>query len=141
MEALGGGSHHIWLWLNSAGFNSQRRRRSERQRRQRASSDSSSKSATNAAASHRFPLKQALTAGSLALAGDTIAQFRGGLRKPKDADRSLIDSDDPPKVFHLLISALTLTADKFRNSIRLRTQFVVILAVRIYLYQLVLKLC
>lgn len=105
MEALGGGgSSHFWLWLNSGGFHSQRRRKSERQRRQRASSGSSSEAAANASASPRFPLKQALTASSLALAGDTIAQLRNRLKNPKHADQSLLDSDDPPKDIGTLLA-------------------------------------
>lgn len=70
MDALGGSCS----WWTTHPFN-HLRRRGQRNKNHKASSSSSESSAqTNV--SHRFPLKQALTAGTLALTGDTIAQLR-----------------------------------------------------------------
>ena len=69
MEALGGGLGG--LWNSNHPF---------RKRPKKPDSKSKSKSSDSAAATGRagyqFPLKQAVTAGSLAFAGDTIAQLR-----------------------------------------------------------------
>ncbi|KNA17406.1 hypothetical protein SOVF_080220 [Spinacia oleracea] len=72
MDALGGSS-----WWSTHPFNQFRQRGTKhRGERNNKCNDSSSDSAAQSTASHRFPLKQAVIAESLALAGDTIARLR-----------------------------------------------------------------
>ncbi|KAH7577076.1 hypothetical protein JRO89_XS01G0201300 [Xanthoceras sorbifolium] len=92
MDALGGGSAGFFGWNflhgKSKPSKSQRRRQSK-------SSDSAD---ATGGAGYRFPLKQAATAGSLALTGDTIAQLIGRWRKDKVLKQhSLSRSDDSDK--------------------------------------------
>ena len=70
----GAGGGHGGLWWRP--FESQKR-----QGRRRSSKPSDSVDRTNGGGGYRFPLKQALTAGSLAFAGDTIAQLSERYRK------------------------------------------------------------
>ncbi|XP_057461231.1 protein sym-1 [Actinidia eriantha] len=74
MGALSGGNGGLW-GLPPFHFNQRRRNR-------RKSKPSDSADATGGTG-YQFPLKQAVTAGSLALAGDTIAQLRGRWVKNK----------------------------------------------------------
>ncbi|KAI4333930.1 hypothetical protein L6164_018679 [Bauhinia variegata] len=89
MDAIGGGIYGLWNWNpfpeKSNSFRSRRRQRIE--------SNSGSLGSANAArgTGYRFPLKQAVTAGSLALAGDTIAQLRERWRRA-NKQRSISDS-------------------------------------------------
>jgi hypothetical protein len=90
MDALGGGLGGIWS-LNYP-F------------RRRAKHGSKSKSSDSVEATSRaglrFPLKQAVIAGSLALSGDTIAQLTERWRKAKalNHEQSLSDPDGFSKV-------------------------------------------
>ena len=79
----GAGGGHGGLWWRP--FESQKRQG----RRRRSSKPSDSVDRTTSGGGYRFPLKQALTAGSLAFAGDTIAQLSERYRKRN----SLSDSD------------------------------------------------
>ncbi|KAA8524966.1 hypothetical protein F0562_011396 [Nyssa sinensis] len=81
MDALGRGGGHGGFW-GMRPFHSQRR--------SRGSKPSDSVDATGGAG-YRFPLKQAVTAGSLALTGDTIAQLRGRWTKKKSLERQSLD--------------------------------------------------
>ncbi|KAK9689967.1 hypothetical protein RND81_09G094800 [Saponaria officinalis] len=75
MDVLGGGGGGAW-WSHHP-FNDHRRRikrRGERNRKQKASSESTAPNSVGKPG-FRFPIKQALTAGSLAFAGDSIAQL------------------------------------------------------------------
>lgn len=79
MHALGGGGHGgFWGWDSIP-------KKPEQQRKRFDSKSSSSVEATGGPG-FRFPLKQAVTAGSLALTGDTIAQLRERWRKAKTLD-------------------------------------------------------
>lgn len=90
MEALGGGGFLHW------NFSQQRAKPFKSQRRKSKSSDSAE---ATGGAGYSFPLKQAATAGSLALTGDTIAQLIQRWRKHKDSEqRSLTRSEDSDKV-------------------------------------------
>ncbi|XP_048138099.1 protein Mpv17 isoform X2 [Rhodamnia argentea] len=79
MGALSGGCGHGWLW----GWNGTSKNEGSSRRRRRSSKPSESVESTGRAA-RRFPLKQAATAGSLALAGDTIAQVMERLRRKRE---------------------------------------------------------
>ncbi|XP_059663275.1 uncharacterized protein LOC132308974 [Cornus florida] len=68
MDALGGGG--------GDGFWGMRPFRSEQGKGRRRSKPSDDSAEPTGGAGYRFPLKQAVTAGSLALTGDTIAQLR-----------------------------------------------------------------
>ncbi|KAJ7948350.1 Peroxisomal membrane protein MPV17 [Quillaja saponaria] len=78
MDAIGGGQWGLWNW-NSLPWES---KPSRRQRRRGSGSDSESLGSVDAT-NYRFPFKQAVTAGSLALTGDTIAQLSDRFRKAK----------------------------------------------------------
>ncbi|KAL6986812.1 hypothetical protein U1Q18_043211 [Sarracenia purpurea var. burkii] len=69
MDALSGGTGGFWGLLP---FHSQQSRRSKR----KGSSKPVDSTDCTGGTGFRFPLKQAVTAGSLALTGDTIAQLR-----------------------------------------------------------------
>ncbi|KAJ0051590.1 hypothetical protein Pint_02452 [Pistacia integerrima] len=86
MEALGGGSGGILGW------NFLRRKAKPRNSGSRNSKSSDSVEATGRAG-YRFPLKQAVTAGSLALTGDTIAQLIDRWRKDKALKQHPLHSD------------------------------------------------
>ncbi|KAJ4729625.1 Peroxisomal membrane protein MPV17 [Melia azedarach] len=89
MEALGGGGFLHW------NFSQQRAKPFKSQRRKSKSSDSAE---ATGGAGYSFPLKQAATAGSLALTGDTIAQLIQRWRKHKASEqRSLTRSEDSDK--------------------------------------------
>ncbi|XP_057954620.1 protein SYM1 [Malania oleifera] len=91
MDALGGcgGSHGGWWW-------SWRRRRPRPFRSQQRQSKASGSVEAAGNDGHRFPFKQALTAGSLALTGDTIAQLRERWMRRNSSPKidSLSHSDD-----------------------------------------------
>lgn len=72
MKDLIGGIGGFWKWPP---FDSQRRRRNRRKDSRR-SKPSDWSDSTGGVDDFQFPLRQALTAGALALAGDTIAQLR-----------------------------------------------------------------
>ncbi|KAF8007867.1 hypothetical protein BT93_K1761 [Corymbia citriodora subsp. variegata] len=85
MGALSGGcGGHGGLWAWNGG--PWRNEGSSRPRRRSSKPSDSVESAGGAA--RRFPLKQAATAGSLALAGDAIAQVRERLRRRKREEGS-----------------------------------------------------
>ncbi|KMT01974.1 hypothetical protein BVRB_9g208970 [Beta vulgaris subsp. vulgaris] len=101
MDALGNS------WWSSHPFNHFRRRarkqRGERNKNQKASS---SESSAQANPSFRYPLKQAVTAGSLALTGDTIAQLRHRWTQIPDSHTLSHPSDDTPKdLIQILLSS------------------------------------
>ncbi|GAB2234771.1 hypothetical protein Drorol1_Dr00004036 [Drosera rotundifolia] len=94
MNALSGagGGFPWWRHHNSSPQN-------HRQRRRRQNSNNSSSNSVDSAGGggvgFLFPLKQALTAGSLAVAGDTMAQVRERLKgMEKKKDETGIDSGD-----------------------------------------------
>ncbi|KAB1210210.1 PXMP2/4 family protein 4 [Morella rubra] len=89
MEALGGGLGGLW----NLNFPFRKRPKSG------SKSKSSDSAETIGRGGFHFPLKQAATAGSLALAGDTIAQLRARMRKGKALEQhSLSDSHGFTKV-------------------------------------------
>lgn len=91
MEALGGGLGGLW------GLNSPFRKRADTG--SKSNSKSSDSVEATGRAGHGFPLKQAATAGSLALAGDTIAQLGERWRKGKVLNQnSVSDSHGFTKV-------------------------------------------
>ncbi|KAI6673175.1 hypothetical protein NL676_001081 [Syzygium grande] len=83
MGALSGGGGcgggHGGLW----GWNGPWRNEGSSRRPRRRSSKPSDSAEPAGSVARRFPLKQAATAGSLALAGDTIAQVRERLRRKR----------------------------------------------------------
>ncbi|KDP35048.1 hypothetical protein JCGZ_11209 [Jatropha curcas] len=86
MEALGGGNGgFFWGW-----------NREIRKRKPYSCKSNASKSYDGVAGGrHQFPLKQAVTAGSLALAGDTIAQVRDRwLNNKASMQNSVLPSND-----------------------------------------------
>ncbi|GMG98515.1 hypothetical protein Nepgr_000355 [Nepenthes gracilis] len=93
MDALGCGGHGFLWWHRR--FPSHLRGGGERDKSCNASSESAQ--AAPGGAGYRFPLKQAVTAGSLALAGDTIAQLEERLRNRRKEELSLSDSDNSNK--------------------------------------------
>ncbi|XP_034701072.1 protein Mpv17-like [Vitis riparia] len=90
----GAGGGHGGLWWRP--FESQKRQG----RRRRSSKSSDSVDRTTSGGGYRFPLKQALTAGSLAFAGDTIAQLSERYRKRN----SLSDSGFSKDIMWMLCS-------------------------------------
>ncbi|CAB4303700.1 unnamed protein product [Prunus armeniaca] len=79
MNALGGGGlGGLWGWNPSP-----RKPKQQRKRRFDSKSQSSNSVEATGGAGHWFPLKQAATAGSLALTGDTIAQLSQRWTKAK----------------------------------------------------------
>nr|XP_011466980.1 PREDICTED: protein Mpv17 isoform X1 [Fragaria vesca subsp. vesca] len=79
MHALGGGGYGgFWGWDSIP--------KKPKQQRKRFDSKSSSSVEATGGPGFRFPLKQAVTAGSLALTGDTIAQLRERWRKARTLD-------------------------------------------------------
>ncbi|KAK6238409.1 hypothetical protein QUC31_003878, partial [Theobroma cacao] len=87
MEALGGNGA-FWGWTLPD-------IRSKKKRFQSKSKSSDSTAEATGAGGYRLPLKQAVTAASLALTGDTIAQLSDRWRKQK---QSLSGSSDTSKV-------------------------------------------
>ncbi|PPS10957.1 hypothetical protein GOBAR_AA09686 [Gossypium barbadense] len=92
MEALGGNGA-FWGWKLPEIRNTKRPFPSKSK-----SSDSSAES--TGSRGYRFPLKQAVTASSLALTGDTIAQLSSHWRKRKD---SISGSSDTSKEGHWVL--------------------------------------
>ncbi|GAB2274701.1 hypothetical protein Dimus_009472 [Dionaea muscipula] len=92
MDALSGGAHGFSWWYHRP--SSPRRRRNGRERGGSCDASSESVEPVGARAGFQFPLKQALTAGSLALVGDTIAQVRERLRGLQKQELRSPDSDD-----------------------------------------------
>lgn len=84
MEALGGGLGGLW------GLNSPFRKRADT--RSKSNSKPSDSVEATGRAGYRFPLKQAVTAGSLALAGDTIAQLSERWRKGKALNQNSVSN-------------------------------------------------
>ncbi|PPD86866.1 hypothetical protein GOBAR_DD16202 [Gossypium barbadense] len=95
MEALGGNCA-FWGWKLPEIRNTKRPFPSKSK-----SSDSSAES--TGSRGYRFPLKQAVTASSLALTGDTIAQLSSHWRKRKD---SISGSSDTSKGFGLWVDQI-----------------------------------
>ena len=81
MDAIGGG---LWNW-NPLPF-----RARQRPRRNQSNSDSFGSVESAGGTGYKFPLKQAVTAASLALAGDTIAQLRDSWKKAEATKQSSI---------------------------------------------------
>lgn len=125
MRALGGGGHGgLWGWDSLP--------KKPKQQRKRFDSKSSNSVEATGGPGFRFPLKQAVTAGSLALTGDTIAQLRERWRKAKTSDQQsssspnsqvseislififisilwgLLSEKNVEKLEHMLISVLSL---------------------------------
>ncbi|XP_047330309.1 protein sym-1 [Impatiens glandulifera] len=94
MDAFTSGGGNGWLW-GLPPFNSRPRRRNTGRERSKPS-DSVDTTRGNG---YQFPLKQAATAASLALAGDTIAQLRDRWKKgaPLDGSKSSSDSLTRPR--------------------------------------------
>ncbi|KAL4328065.1 hypothetical protein AHAS_Ahas13G0162800 [Arachis hypogaea] len=80
---LGGGHCGLWNWNPLS-----RKQRPSQRRRIRSNSGSTG------GQGYRFPLKQAVTAASLALAGDTIAQIRDRWSKAKAVNKHSNDPQD-----------------------------------------------
>ncbi|XP_031383701.1 protein Mpv17 isoform X1 [Punica granatum] len=103
MDALSGGAAGnggLWGWkrppLNGKSSDSSKR-----------SSKPSDSAEAAGRTGYQFPLKQALTAGSLALAGDTIAQVRERWRRRKQLHRGAVpesDSTEAEDVLQILFS-------------------------------------
>ncbi|PQM36054.1 protein Mpv17 isoform X1 [Prunus yedoensis var. nudiflora] len=95
MNVLGGGGHGgLWGWNPSP-----RKPKQQRKRRFDSKSQSSNSVEATGGAGHWFPLKQAATAGSLALTGDTIAQLTQRWTKAKalnqqDGKHALLSDHD-----------------------------------------------
>ncbi|KAL0354015.1 UNVERIFIED_CONTAM: hypothetical protein Sangu_0982800 [Sesamum angustifolium] len=84
MGSLGvGGNGGLW-WMGPFHDNIHRRRDKKRNKESRPSSSRDSAGGASTAASYRFPLRQAATAASLALTGDTIAQLHQRWVRNKD---------------------------------------------------------
>lgn len=100
MDALGGGLGGLW------NLNYPFRRRAK----DGSKSKSSDSVEATSGAGLRFPLKQALIAGSLALSGDTIAQLTERWRKAKalNHEQSLSDPDGFSKVRQALTFSFLL---------------------------------
>ncbi|KAG5597284.1 hypothetical protein H5410_038516 [Solanum commersonii] len=98
MGSLSGGNGSLWGmgFFHSQEWNSGRRRRSNGGK-----SSNSDSVVANSGAGYRFPLKQAMTASSLALTGDTIAQLRDRWLKNKD---NLPDPSHPKDMIGALLS-------------------------------------
>ncbi|TYI50432.1 hypothetical protein E1A91_D12G101600v1 [Gossypium mustelinum] len=109
MEALGGNGA-FWGWKLPEIRNTKRPFPSKSK-----SSDSSAES--TGSRGYRFPLKQAVTASSLALTGDTIAQLSSHWRKRKDSISGSSDTskDVMPSVIsdHDWLRALRMTSYGF----------------------------
>ncbi|KAK5775721.1 uncharacterized protein LOC108478237 [Gossypium arboreum] len=109
MEALGGNGA-FWGWKLPEIRNTKRPLPSKSK-----SSDSSAES--TGSRGYRFPLKQAVTASSLALTGDTIAQLSSHWRKRKDSISGSSDTskDIMPSVIsdHDWLRALRMTSYGF----------------------------
>ncbi|CAM8896575.1 unnamed protein product [Rhodiola kirilowii] len=96
MGSLGGGMGRLFWW-NALSKRAPRRSNSDQQRR---SNSSGSAGGTSGSSAYRFPINQAVTAGGLALTGDTIAQFNQRLRKresgseDKDVSQTLLSDHD-----------------------------------------------
>ncbi|XP_009768212.1 protein SYM1 [Nicotiana sylvestris] len=89
MGSLSGGNGSLWGmgFFHSQEWNFERRRRRNSGKKEGKSSSNASKSShadVNGGSDYRFPLKQAMTASSLALTGDTLAQLRDRWLKNKD---------------------------------------------------------
>ncbi|XP_009617141.1 protein sym-1 isoform X2 [Nicotiana tomentosiformis] len=89
MGSLSGGNGSLWGmgFFHSQEWNFERRRRRSSGEKEGKSSSNASKSSradVNGGSGYRFPLKQAMTASSLALTGDTLAQLRDRWLKNKD---------------------------------------------------------
>lgn len=85
MEALGGGNGGIWRW------NFTQRNKNKKQfdsRSKRSNSKRSDSVDATGRTGYRFPFKQAVTAASLALTGDTIAQVTDRWRKRNALENS-----------------------------------------------------
>ena len=112
MEALGGGLGGFWN--PNLPF---------RKRPKKRGSKSSDSAETTSRPGYRFPLKQAATAGSLALTGDTIAQLRDRWtkRKPLDSDSNAFTKVGENKTVHFFFPLcvcslmLWLVAEKMRG--------------------------
>ncbi|KAL3632776.1 hypothetical protein CASFOL_025760 [Castilleja foliolosa] len=118
MGSLGAGNGGLW---GMGPFDDNiRRRRDKRNKESKPSSSrdasSASASASAAASSYSFPLKQAATAASLALTGDTIAQLRYNWVRNKDSLTSAEDFKDTASSLlseHDWIRALRMTSYGF----------------------------
>lgn len=87
MSSLGaGGNGGLW-WMGAFHDNIHKRRGKKRNKKPNPSSSRGAAGESATAASYRFPLKQAATAASLALTGDTIAQLRQRWVRSKDTLR------------------------------------------------------
>ncbi|CAN4105092.1 unnamed protein product [Withania somnifera] len=91
MGSLSGGNGSLWGmgFFHSQEWNSGRRRKRRSNGEEKRNNNASKSSHTgsvdaNSGAGYRFPLKQAMTASSLALSGDTLAQLRDRWIKNKD---------------------------------------------------------
>lgn len=90
MDALSGGAGGIWGWNE---FCRRRKPNSSGKRSKRQNSGSSDSVEVRSGSGHGFPFKQALTAGSLVLTGDTIAQLSGRWKKRRALRQSSFVSD------------------------------------------------
>ncbi|XP_028775270.1 protein Mpv17-like [Neltuma alba] len=91
MDAIGSGHYGLWNWNPLPGKPNSRRPR--RQRRFDSKSESYDSADSACSSGFRFPFKQAVAAGSLALTGDTIAQLTQRWRKAEATKkRSALDS-------------------------------------------------
>ncbi|XP_050382010.1 uncharacterized protein LOC126798955 [Argentina anserina] len=98
MHALGGGGHGgFWGWDSLPKKHKQQRKRFD-------SKSSNSVEGPNGGPGFRFPIKQAVTAGSLALTGDTIAQLRERWRKSKSLDQQSSSEPTSQDVTQTLLS-------------------------------------
>ncbi|XP_020414356.1 protein Mpv17 isoform X2 [Prunus persica] len=107
MNVLGGGGHGgLWGWNPSP-----RKPKQQRKRRFDSKSQSSNSVEASGGAGHWFPLKQAVTAGSLVLTGDTIAQLSQRWTKAKALNQQ--DGKDALLSDHDWLRALRMTSYGF----------------------------
>lgn len=107
MDAIGNGHYGLWNWNPLPG--KPKSRRARRQRRFDSKSESFGSADSAGGSGFRFPFKQAVTAASFALTGDTIAQLRDRWRKAEAIKQhSVSDSGGSSQVCGNLFQFLVL---------------------------------
>lgn len=114
MGSLSGGNGSLWGmgFFHSQEWSSGRRKRRSNGGKEGNNASNSSHTDSvnvNGGAGYRFPMKQAMTASSLALTGDTIAQLR---------DRWLKNKDNLPNPPHPKVNFLNFF---FSNLVKLKS--------------------
>lgn len=94
MDSLGGGHGGLWGWNFSLPDS-----KTSRNKRRRFEPKSSNSLQAAGGSGYHFPLKQSLTAGCLALSGDTISQLVGRWRKEIASNSASLDKDKFSNIF------------------------------------------